>query len=162
MRGRSKTALGRALCALGLLAGTSACLLPDKLPSYFGGHVRMQVFVAQDLNLESPVAVELLVVYDKKLLKSLEQMTASQWFAKREQFLKDHSGKKKKALDHWKWEWVPGQVVPEQERPYQVGVAGGVVFANYFTPGEHRASFDPFEPFLLNLQDSDFTVEPIE
>ncbi len=148
---------------LGILAGIglSACILPAKLPGLFGGHFKMRVVVAENLNRDSPVALEVLVVYNKKLLKSLEKMTASQWFQNRDQFLKDHSGKKS-GLDHWKWEWIPGQVVPEQARPYHIGVAGGVIFANYFAPGDHRASFSPFKPLLLNLKSSGFTAEAID
>lgn len=150
------------LAAVGVAALVwGGCILPETLPSFFGGHMKMRVVVSEKLNRASPVAVEVLVVYDKGTFKALEKLTARDWFAQRAQFLKDNEAKKKKKFDHWKWEWVPGQTVPEQVRPYGVGVAGGLIFANYFSPGDHRAGFQPFEPFLLSLGASDFTVEPV-
>ena len=121
----------------------------------------MRVAVDAQLNDLSPVAVEVLVVYDKKLLATLETMSAQTWFAEREGLLQQYQ-QVEHALDAWLWEWVPGQVVPEQVRRFKAGARGGLVFANYFSPGDHRASFDPFKPFLLNLQASGFTAERID
>ncbi len=120
----------------------------------------MRVSVAPGLNELSPVAVELLVVYDKQLLATLEAMTAQQWFQQRQQLLQQYETTGK--LDNHKWEWVPGQVVPQQVRSYDVGVRGGVLFANYFSPGDHRATVDPFDPFLLSLGPTSFTVERLK
>lgn len=121
----------------------------------------MRVAVDSQLNALSPVAVEVLVVYDKKLLATLQSMTAQSWFAQREQLLQQYRDVEHE-LDAWTWEWVPGQVVPEQVRRFKAGARGGLIFANYFSPGDHRASFDPFEPFLLNLQPSSFTVQKLK
>lgn len=127
---------------------------------FFSGKVEMTVLVDPDLNANSPVAVELLVVYDAKLLASLEAMTAASWFAQRQQLLQQYSEVEHK-LDAWMWEWVPGQVVPEERRRFKIGARGALIFANYFSPGTHRASVDPFKPFRLHLQATDFDVESL-
>lgn len=131
------------------------------LDRFFGGKLAVRVVVAPDLNELSPVAVELLVVYDKKVLATLQQMTAQQWFQQRDQLLQQYS-QARHELDHWKWEWVPGQVVPQQECKYKIGAHGALVFADYFSPGDHRASVDPFRPLLLNLGADGFTVRSLD
>lgn len=130
------------------------------LDRYFGGKLAVRVAVAPDLNDLSPVAVELLIVYDKKVLATLQQMTAEQWFQQRDQLLQQYS-QAKHELDHWKWEWVPGQVVPQQVCKYGIGARGALIFADYFSPGAHRASVDPFRPLLVNLGADGFTVQSL-
>lgn len=127
---------------------------------FFSGKVEMRVTVAEDLNADSPVAVELLVVYDAKLLATLQSMTAQSWFQQRDKLLQQYS-EVNHDLDAWMWEWVPGQVVREQRRRFKIGARGALIFANYFSAGDHRANVDPFQPFLLNLQATDFTVVPL-
>jgi type VI secretion system protein len=137
-------------CLLGLGAAVSGCSYLG-FDAFFRGTVTLQVVVAEELNRRSPVAVELVVAYDRKVLAQLQSMTAAQWFAQREQLIQQY-GQRPRSLDAWPWEWVPGQVVPRQKRRYRVGVAGAVIFANYFAPGDHRAIVDPFAPILLELQ----------
>lgn len=149
--------------AMVVLLGAGGCNLVRKagnykIPGLFGGNLVLRVAVAEDLNRDSPVAVDLVVVYDEKTLQTLGEMSAAAWFAGKEQFLKDPS---KDKVQIYHWEWVPGQAVPEKVLPYRRGAAGGLVFADYFAPGEHRATFDPFKPFLLRLGTSEVTVEPL-
>lgn len=155
-----------AVVVLAILAGlvSTGCgsvhKLTKKVPTLLGGKAVMQVSVSEELNDSSPVPVDLLVVYDKEVLKMLGKVNAHDWFrgGLRKQFLKDHP---QKAADVWHWEWVPGQVVAEQRLPYRTGVRGGVVFADYFFPGDHRAEVDLGKPFLLHLAETGFTVEPL-
>jgi type VI secretion system protein len=124
------------------------------LRGFFGGAVRAQVVIAQGLNQDSPVAVELVVVRDGKLLERIAELTAAQWFEQREQLRRDFT----RELDSWRYEWVPGQVVPRIRRKFRAGVRGGVVFADYAGPGAHRARFDPYRPFTLILDERDLAV----
>jgi hypothetical protein len=134
--------------------------LTKKVPTLLGGKAVMEVCVSEELNDSSPVPVDLLVVYDKEVLKMLGKVSAHDWFRGgiRKQFFKDHP---QKAADAWHWEWVPGQVVAEQRLPYRTGVQGGLIFADYFFPGDHRAEVDLSKPFLLHLAEKGFTVEPL-
>lgn len=155
---RRRTVRGLALLLAALSAAGCSSFGLDR---WFGGKLAVRVTVAPDLNELSPVAVELLVVYDKKLLATLQQMTAEQWFQQRDQLLQQYS-QARHELDHWKWEWVPGQVVPQQVCKYGIGARGALVFADYFSPGDHRASVDPFRPLLLNLGADGFTAERLD
>lgn len=148
---RRLAALGAAALAL---AGCS--LLPD-VTSFFGGQMRLAVEVDSALNDDSPVAVETLIVYDAKLVDQLTALTAAQWFERREQFLRDHE---QGALDHWLWEWVPGQRVADQRLDFRVGAQAAVVFAGYLTPGDHRQRVAPHGEYVLVLGRTGFTVSP--
>ena len=148
---------GIAACSLlGLLLfGGVSCGLPTRVRSMFGGELPLSVAVAPEANRNSPIAVELVIAYDGKALDELLKMPAGDWFRKREQFLRDHPG----GVDTWKWEWIPGQKVEDVELSYRVGAKGGVLFADYATPGEHRARINPHQPARLVFDATDFTVE---
>jgi type VI secretion system protein len=101
----------------------------------------VRVSVSPLANGGSPVAIDILLVSDKELLKQLQKMTAGDWFAKREQIILDHP--KETDLVVLSREWVPGQVVEPARIVIGRDVRAGVIFANYFAPGEHRAVLDP-------------------
>lgn len=124
----------------------------------FGGQLPFDVEIADDANEDSPVAVDLVFVYDKKLLDTLLKTPATEWFAKREQFLKDYGN----ALVVEKWEWVPGQKIDRMSVGYRPGARRVVLFADYVTEGDHRATADPQEPFKLVLRARDFSVEKLQ
>lgn len=143
------------IAALALSAG---CGVTQKARSMFGGQLPFDVIVAADANEDSPVAVDLLFVYDKKLLDALLNIPASEWFARREQFVKDYGN----ALVVEKWEWVPGQQIERINVAYRPGAQRVVLFADYVTEGDHRATADPQEPFRLVLGARDFSVEKLQ
>jgi len=57
------------------------------------------------------------------------------------------------------WEWTPGQEIPKQTITYHAGAKKVVLFADYQTDGEHRATVDPQQPFRLVLGERDLAVE---
>lgn len=147
-----------AVCLIALVA--AGCGIGVRTRALAGGKVRIQVFVAQNANHNNPVAVDLVMVYDKNLLKELTRMSAKDWFEGRDQIKRDYA--EGRGFDAWEWEWVPGQSVPVQALPLKPAAIGAVVFANYFTAGVHRGRFDPHESIALNLLESTFTVEPVK
>lgn len=154
---RTASALLVVCLAASILAG---CGLGVRTRALAGGKVRVQVFVAQNANQNNPVAVDLVMVYDKNLLKELTRMSAKDWFERRDQIKRDYT--EGQGLDAWEWEWVPGQSVPAQALPLKPAAIGALVFANYFTPGVHRGRFDPHESIAVNLLETSFTVEPVK
>ena len=124
-----------------------------QVPLLFGGHSHMEVEVSADLNQNSPLALDLLVVYDQKLLESLEKKTATEWFKNRAQFLKD-----KKKLKSHHWEWVPGQPGLKVRFNFKRNARGGLIFANYQSAGDHRARFNPHRHLRISLEEKDFTL----
>ena len=125
--------------------------------SLFGGDVSVKVAAEPAINQDSPVPVELVIVFDKDLLAQLTGMTARDWFQKREQIHKDHPGEDE--LVTLSWEVVPGQSLPEQSLSFGSGARGGLVFADYFADGAHRARVDPHQNLKIRLLAEDVAVE---
>ena len=136
----------------------SSCGLPNRVRSMFGGQLPIQVSIAPDANEDSALAVELIVVYEDKLIDKLMEKTARDWFSGREQFLRDYD----ESVDTWKWEWIPGQEVRPLEVSYGIGAKRVILFADYLTPGEHRATIDPQRPFRLILGQSELELEELQ
>jgi len=121
------------------------------------GKLDLRVRVSPRANGENPVALDVLLVSDKELLKELQKMSASDWFAKRAQIILDHP--KEEQLVVTRLELVPGQVVEPSRIVVRPEVRAGVVFANYFTPGEHRAVLDPrAKDVQINLEEDKLEV----
>lgn len=131
-----------------------SCGLPSRTRSMFGGTLPVEVTVAPDANLQSPIAVELVVVYQKPLVDELRKLTARQWFERRADLRRDYPG----GFDSWSWEWVPSQSVPSFQLRYEMGAKAGIVFADYMTPGSHRAVVDPHRPIRLALERDGFVI----
>lgn len=91
--------------------------------------------VAVRANDDSPIAVDFVAVSDPALLELLSGVTASQWFAEREQYRRDY----RQWFSVWSLELVPGQFREVGDFPLAGSrVAGLLVFAGYNTPGAHR------------------------
>ena len=117
----------------------------------------VRVHISPAANRNSPVAVDLVLVADKKLLKELMKMSARDWFAQKHQVQLDYP--KETDLAAGSWEWVPGQAVKVDRLPVRVEIVGGLVFANYLTEGAHRAAINPRKAILLTLGEDDLCVQ---
>jgi type VI secretion system protein len=148
--GRCRAVLLLAAAFLLLLPG---CSVGRKVRTAFGGKLPVEVTVLDSINDDSPVAVDLVIVYDDKLVDELLKMSSTEWFAKKEQFKKDHPG-----IDVQGWEWVPGQIVPPLNLDYHAGARNVVLFADYHTEGEHRAVVGKPKPFSLLLGERDLSL----
>jgi type VI secretion system protein len=155
---RALTAVGVAVLAV-LCAGCpkGPKVITKRLP---GGpkdsKIEVTVQVAANANGGNPVALDLLLVSDKELLKQLKGMSASEWFEKRAQIILDHP--QEGVLVVSRWEWVPGQVIQLDEMKVAPEVKAAVIFANYFNPGEHRAVLDPRKNVSIRLGESKLEV----
>lgn len=118
----------------------------------------VKVNISPQVNNNNPVAVDLVLVQSKKLFKELMKISAAEWFEKKNQYRLDYP--KETGLNAGSWEWVPGQFVTLEPMPYKYKVAGALVFANYLTPGAHRAVIDPGKTVVLTLGVEDLVVKP--
>jgi type VI secretion system protein len=143
------------LAALAALLVAAGC---GTTRSFFGGELAAAIYTAPALNQNSPVQLELLVIYDDQLLQQVTSLTAQQWFAQREQILRDHAAKK--SLVSRYWELVPGQPAIEERVSFDVGARAAVVFANYASAGAHRLRMDPHQDVVIHLGDSDVSSSP--
>jgi type VI secretion system protein len=128
-----------------------------RVPLRPGPKLLVKVNISPQANNGNPVALDLVLVKNKKLLKELMTLTAKQWFEKRSQYKLDYP--KETGLSAGSWEWAAGQVVTIEPMPIKSKPAGGLVFANYFTEGAHRAVIDPGKPIVITLGTEDMTVK---
>ncbi len=114
----------------------------------------MFVRVAPEANHNSPVAVDVLLVGDEKVLKLVMAMPASAWFQKRTDFKRSHPGK----IQQVSWEWVPGQDVGRVTVSGTGTASGVVLFANYQTKGDHRALLPHGGHISITFAAEDFVI----
>lgn len=101
---------------------------------------------------------------DKDLAKEVSKLTAADWFEKRDQYLRDYS--KPGVLTVASREWIPGQPVAPWKIPAPLSLPIPIistppvmlVFANYFTPGPHRAKLQPNKITTIELGADDLTI----
>lgn len=154
------------LCCVALMGLLPACKSVKKVyrstvPGASGTtQLEVKIHLSPEANKNNPVAFDLVLVTDKKLLQELMKMTASEWFEKRDQIKLDYP--KELELGNRRWEWVPGQVVQLAPISVKVEIVGGLVFANYFTPGAHRAPINPRKGVVVNFGAEDFTVTSLK
>jgi type VI secretion system protein len=150
--------------ALAMVLLFTACpkvKIPKRIPGTpVESKLDVKVHVSPAANNNNPVAVDLVLVSDKKLLQELMKMSASEWFEKRHQFTLDYP--KEIGLGARRWEWVPGQQVKLDRVIVKSEVVGGVVFANYFNAGTHRAPVSPGKGILITLGEEDLCVQSLK
>lgn len=112
---------------------------------------------AENANQNQSIPLDLVIIFDKKLVEKFLEMPAKEWFKKREQLKLDYPTK----IFTWEWELVPGQKVPMFPLRNTDGAKAVLVFANYTAEGSHRARLDPFEVVLIELQERKFQIKPV-
>lgn len=116
----------------------------------------MTVIAQPEANQNSPVALDLVFVRDAATLEKLSALPAARWFATRSDLQKTYP----EGFTLRSWELVPRQVLQLTEE--QLGsprVAGVLIFADYLSPGEHRALLPNVRNgFLVDLGASGFTA----
>jgi len=109
-------------------------------------------------NQNQPIAVDVLLVRDKDLIKKLMTLTAADWFERRSQFARDYPDRKDLIVYHR--EWVPGQIIPCSSIPLSPTPKATILFANYFSKGDHRARLVNGKSAAIHLLDEDFEIIP--
>lgn len=110
-----------------------------------------------DVNQNSPLALDLVFVRDQATLEKLLSLSASKWFSSKDELMKTYPN----AITLRSWELVPQQVLQLSEEALgSPRVAGVLLYANYLSPGEHRAQLPlAREAFLVELGTRNFNVQ---
>jgi type VI secretion system protein len=119
--------------------------------------LRTEVVFAANQN--QPVAVDVLMVRDKDLIKKLMSMPASDWFEKRAQIMRDYPDPKELVVFHR--EWVPGQIVPCSSLALKPMPRATILFAHYFGKGDHRARLINGKSAAIHLGEEDVEILPL-
>lgn len=118
--------------------------------------LRVKVDIDPNANQNSPIAFAVLVVYDETMQKELRKLTAREWFEQSEQRLRDNP--EMTSFDVLLREWMPGQIIKEITMPLAGKPGEGLVFADYYSEGDHRSGFNPERGILIILGEEDFNV----
>jgi type VI secretion system protein len=142
---------------------TSSLLGACAMLSFKGDKVKwtqLTLSASDDVNNNSPIAVDVVLVTDETLVTKLAELPASKWFAARADLVNTYPD----GLRYRSWEVVPGQqlIVPGDtfEGPR---VAAVFIFANYPAPGAHRVRIEQFGGRLaVQLDNNTFSVPAVK
>lgn len=116
---------------------------------------------APDANQDFATAVDLVIVFDPTAVQRLQSITAADWFQQRAQIQRDFPD----GIAVKRWEVVPGSTIAPWPVPdgWLENAAGdtataGFVFADYLSPGEHRARLESQSGLRIRLERDDFTL----
>jgi type VI secretion system protein len=131
----------------------------------------VRIDIVPGSNSNSAIAVDLVSVTDGDLAKQVAKLTAADWFGgKKDEFLLNYS--KPGVLRVDSGEWISGQRgVPDIKMPapkplkipLKIPLVAApaptvFVFANYLTPGPHRATLQPRKTTTIQLGLDDLKV----
>jgi len=123
-----------------------------------GGMKGYSVVVSPVANGNSPVPVEMVAVFDKKMVAEVSGLTAADWFQRREQFGRDYP-------ERWhskRWEFVPGQSMPLHGLEKELrGARALYLWADYPGEGPHRVRLDRFKYVVIEFGEKDVTVRKV-
>jgi type VI secretion system protein len=131
------------------IAGCSASMPRVKVES-------LAINVAAQANLDTPIAVDAVLVRNPQLFDMLLGLPSAKWFAQRNQLQRDYP----KDISVLSYELAPGQQMTDSTFAFDGKRAVGVlVFADYQTPGAHRVRLDggPSDA-VLQLGDQDLQL----
>ena len=113
----------------------------------------------EDANLNSALAVDVVMLHDEETLGLVQNLSAAKWFATRDDLLKTFP----QSLSIQSVELVPGQTLPLQNTMFaQKRQVATLIFANFLTPGEHRMRVDSLQgQLLVQLNNRAFTVTTV-
>ncbi|MFM0667492.1 hypothetical protein [Paraburkholderia sediminicola] len=145
-----------ACCVMGLVSG---CAM-------FGGKGdkvswdRLTLVATDDVNNNSPVAVDVVFVTDDALLARVAELPASKWFAARA----DLASTFPKSVQYKSWELVPGQRIDVPSDVFgRPRVLAAFLFANYADPGAHRVRIEPLNGVVaVQLDNHTFSVSAVK
>jgi len=115
----------------------------------------LKVSIDPAANNNGPVELDVALINDKNLWKTAPSMTATDWFAQKN----DLERRYQKKLTVSSWEWVPGQAVNPIVIRVPRWLNGAMVFASYPSPGARSAPLAKGGKFAISLGQDDFTLE---
>ncbi|MFI5447673.1 hypothetical protein [Polaromonas sp. UC242_47] len=151
------------ICAVGLmLGGLSACSSMGSVANFFmakGNRLDwngMTVIAADGANLNTPVALDVVLLRDDATLGMASALSASKWFSSRADLGKTFP----EGLSYQSMEIAPGQTLKLPASTFGASrLVGVILFADYLTPGEHRVRVDQMQgDILVQLGARSFSV----
>ncbi len=109
----------------------------------------------KNANMGSMLIVDIVSAYDRQLVQDLESTINSEWFASKNKFIDQFNGK----IFVMSREIAPGkQIQLEYTTEIEEKPIATFIFANYESPGDHRAKVEKFKPIAITLEENEFVV----
>ncbi len=125
------------------------------LSSCASGDINVRILTNKDANNNSPIRVDLVIVYSKKLFKEIRDLNSTQWFQQKRKYLNGFPGQ----IVANQWELIPGQVIAEDTLTFSKTVADGIIiFANY-PAGDNRFVLENFKSVTIILKQKGMEVQ---
>lgn len=145
-----------------MLGGLSACSSMGSVANFFmakGNRLDwngMTVIAADGANLNTPVALDVVLLRDDATLGMASALSASKWFSSRADLGKTFP----EGLSYQSMEIAPGQTLKLPASTFGASrLVGVILFADYLTPGEHRVRVDQMQgDILVQLGARSFSV----
>lgn len=149
---RGAACVSAAACLAGALGGCSWLGLSGDKAKWS----QVTLSASDDVNNNSPIAVDVVLVSDEAMLSRIAEMPASKWFEVHNDLVNTFP----KTLRYREWELVPGQRLDVGSDVFAgPRVAGAFVFARYETPGAHRMRIERFSGHMVvRLDNNNFSV----
>lgn len=116
----------------------------------------LTVVASEGANLNTPVALDVVLLRDDAALGTVSALSASKWFSARSDLAKTFPV----GLSYRSMEIAPGQTLKLPADAFGASrVVGVMLFADYLTPGEHRMRVDQLQgEILVQLSARAFSV----
>jgi type VI secretion system protein len=125
----------------------------------------VQLRAGPQANAFSATRVDMVFVYDPSIVPILQSVPASDWFDRKRQFLLDYP----KGIQIMSWEIVPNSLLPVWAVPDDMltndsgdDATAAFVFADYASPGAHRARLESGAGIRIDLARDDFAIRPLD
>jgi type VI secretion system protein len=101
--------------------------------------------------------LDLVIAHDDAIFSELMKVTASDYFIRKQQILRDNTG----LLEVMTFEVIPGQTLPDIPINIStVNAKGAVIFANYHTQGDHRFRLGSQQKLLIRMKNLNLELDP--
>lgn len=118
------------------------------------GDLNVKVLVQKKANDNSPIRVDLVIVYNEDLFKKIRELGSKQWFQEKNRYLHGYPGE----IAAKQWELIPGQVVAEETLTFSQSVTKGIIIFADYPGGDNRYILENYKPVTIILQQKGFEV----
>ncbi len=124
-----------------------SCIIPK---------MNLNASIADKVNNNTAIPVDIIFIFDEKLIDEFKKMPAANWFIKKEQYINDYALNDK--IQILTFEFVPGQQFFLQEFEPNYKPINTIIFANYANTNENRIIIQNYKSIHLNLNDTSFVL----
>ncbi|WP_158998519.1 hypothetical protein [Pigmentibacter ruber] len=118
--------------------------------------MNLEAYIDINANSYSAIPVDVIFIYDDKVIDEFKKMSAANWFLKKEQFINDYAVNN--LIQVLSYEIVPGQHFAVSDfKPMKTPLIT-ILYANYLNSNENRIILSDYSSIRLKLKESSFLL----